>query len=206
MEIIIVIALIGAIGAIILPNLRTSVDSQIMLSIRALSSQIRLTYDDAIFSGRRHRMIFNLRTGEFWTEKAPLDYTGRAPLAEDEKNVSLITLDEQKTFRESMIEEAKNNESLLKENGVQDGIMFYLDIPVANKTQLMPVNWLEVSDPVIYKQKLKGGVVFIKILSGLSKKTLEYVSMGSAKESSPSDFAYVYFFDNHNFELHFYLY
>ena len=162
LEIILVLALIGGIASVILPNLRVTIDSQMSVSIKNLSSQIHGAYDNAIFSGRMQRMIINIKTGEFWVEEAPMDYNGRPPLIDEAKNTLMES--NKKTFLDMLDEKQKNDSNRQSPYSSDDNPIYYSirSIPVVQRKVLLPVKWNEVSDSVISKQSLSGNVVFAK--------------------------------------------
>ncbi|MBL7715329.1 MAG: type II secretion system protein [Bdellovibrionales bacterium] len=70
-EILVVVALIGFLSAMILPNIsgfnRVSLNS----AAREMSSIIREAYNAATITGRVHRMAYDLKSGEYWAESGP---------------------------------------------------------------------------------------------------------------------------------------
>ncbi|MES2614218.1 MAG: type II secretion system protein [Bdellovibrionota bacterium] len=196
LEIILVLALIGGIASVILPNLNVTIDSQMSTSIRNFSSAIRSAYDNAVFSGRVQRMVIDIRKGAFWVEQAPPGFNGRPPLFDNDKN----TLQEssKKRLLESLEEKAKNGDHRASPYSSEDNPIFYTlrSIPVVQKKILIPAKWIEVSDGVISKKSLLGSVVVAKFISGLSTTSLEYASVAQSTDSKETKYGYIYFLPN----------
>lgn len=152
-----------------------------MGGIQALSSQVRLSYDDALFSGNIHRMVFNVKTGEFWTEEAPKNFSGRALLSGSEsESIQKMKKDYLDDWNK-ISERATSEEKLV------------LEIPIVQRKVLNPANWTEIKNNLIFKQKFSGNLVFAQIKTNLSSKPLEYQS-AKIEANDPENFAYLYFF------------
>ncbi|WP_338637254.1 type II secretion system protein [Spirobacillus cienkowskii] len=199
LEIIIVLALIGSIAAVVMPNLTLSVDSQMSSSLRNLTGQMRAAYDDAIFSGRMHRMVFDLSAGEYWVEQAPLGFEGRPPqlqtgteldakLKQDKRNELLKYLDE--------IANIEGNREIPFQNKSDNSYYSLRSIPVVQRKVLKPVTWKEIDDSVIYRQKLPGKIVFAEMQLGVSKKVYKYTEFYNKNSKEKKEYAYTYFLAN----------
>jgi type II secretory pathway pseudopilin PulG len=66
----IVISLIALVYAIALPNFSLQRESQIADRLGRLSEDVRAVFDLAVLTGKPHRMIFNLASGEYIVEAA----------------------------------------------------------------------------------------------------------------------------------------
>lgn len=181
------------------PNLVLSIDSQMSTALRNLTGQIRAAYDDAIFSGRLHRMVLNMKTGEYWTEQAPLGFEGRPPLIDNESEAdSLLKKDRRKSLIEDLNQKAKNNSDRQMQSSTATNKKFYSirSIPVVQRKVLQPIEWREINDAVTYKQKLPGRIIFAKFSSGISYKQIEYEVIFNDNDKSKKEFAYIYFLPN----------
>ncbi len=198
LEIILVLALIGAIAGVILPNLHVTFESQMSVSIKNLSGQIRAAYDNAIFSGRLQRMVVNIKTSEYWVEQAPSNFKGRPPLFTDVKSEVNIDENNRKNFLEKMEEKEKNQYHRQSPYSSEDNPIYYTirSIPIIQKNVFLPIKWLEVSDSIISKQKLVGSVVFAKFISGLSKEVYEYSNIAISTNNTENVYCYIYFFSD----------
>lgn len=195
-EIIIVLALIGLIATFILPALRRSIKSEMMDGIHNISSQIKLTYDDTIFTGRVHRMIFDIKNGTFWTEIAPEKFKGRAPvLTEESKNQNI----EKIKYFDRFNDEA-NSAKILEQP--------ILEIPVEQRAVLGNSGslcnnqkncWRSSSNKLISSKQFAGNLVFVRITTGLSETPLIFTSNlksspTESKAPEEKNLAYIYFF------------
>ena len=197
-EIIIVLAIIGAIAGVILPNLRLTLESQITASIKDLTEQIRNTYDDTVLTGRVHRMVFDVKTGEFWTEIAPTNFSGRAPAVLSSMEENIFFNDNLKKLVKDLEEENKTQYQRPVPQSAQNSASnagsnlkhFSLrSLVAAQKEVLYPTEWSQVSDALVMKKKLSSKVAFAKISSEISKKALEYQGKTLDKEPKQT-FAY----------------
>lgn len=198
-EIILVIAIIGAVAGVVIPNLTLSVDSQISSGLRNLTGQIRAAYDDAIFSGRIHRMIFDIKTGEYWVEQAPLGFEGRPPLMDsDSESESLLKKDKRNDLIKSLDEKYKNLSDRQMPTNTTSNMKYYSirSIPVVQRKILRPIEWREINDAVTYRQKLPGNVIFAQVLSAASSKKYEYVAIANNNDKTKKEYAYIYFLPN----------
>lgn len=211
LEIIIVLAIIGSVAAVILPNLHFTFESQMSSSLKDLTEQIRNTYDDAVLTGRIHRMVFNTSNGEFWTEIAPADFQGRAPSMDSkDKEQEIFFKDNIKKLQESLDEEEnqegkrrvptdlKNTEEntadsqsgeAAQKNVVLPKFYSLRSIVALQKKALESPSWDEVSDALISKKRLIGSVVFVQIFSETSHDKIKY----NEQDPKSSPRALVYF-------------
>ncbi|APJ03274.1 prepilin-type N-terminal cleavage/methylation domain-containing protein [Silvanigrella aquatica] len=198
-EIIIVLGLIGTLAIVILPNLTLTVDSQMSSALRNVTAQIRNAYDDAIFSGRLNRMIFDIKSGEYWVEQAPLGFEGRPPLPDTDSEIdSLAKQDKKKQLLKSFDEKAKNSASREMTGSTSTNPKYYSSrsIPVVQRKILRPLAWREINDSVTYRQKLPGNIVFAQISSMVSLKKYDYVEVLSSQDKTKKVYAYIYFLPN----------
>lgn len=194
-EIIVVIAIIGAVAMVIVPNLRFSVDSQIQSSLRQLLSQIRAAYDDSIFLHRTHRLVFNVKTGVYWVETPPVGFEGRPPAMLGHNEESVLKKDAKKRLFESFADIIKTDarrESTLSSYG---NPIYYTvrSIPVVQRQVLTPPDWTEVNDAVIYKQAFASSVVCARFATNLTEKPVEFTDTVKNPNDDPKNFAFIYF-------------
>ena len=198
-EIILVLAIIGAVAGVVIPNLTMSIDSKTSTSIRNVTAQIRAAYDDAIFSGRLTRMIFDLKTGEYWVEQAPLGFEGRPPIIDTGSDSDILAkLDKRKQLLKLLDEKAKNISDRQMPTSTASNTKYYSirSIPVVQRKILRPIEWREVNDAVTYRQKLLETVIFAQISIGISSKKYDYADVFSNNDKVKKAYAYVYFLPN----------
>ncbi|WP_186645942.1 prepilin-type N-terminal cleavage/methylation domain-containing protein [Fluviispira vulneris] len=198
-EIIIVLGIIGAIAGVILPNLTLSIDSQMSSSLRNFTAQVRSAYNSAIFSGRLHRMVIDIKKSEYWVEQAPLGFEGRPPAIDNvDESDSLLKSDRRKRLLESLDDKAKQQMNREMTTSSSSNKKFYSirSIPVVQREILRPIIWQEINDSIIYKQKFLGRVVVAKFTSGLISKEIKFEDVAKSVDKNKTEFAYIYFLPN----------
>ena len=70
-ELLVVIALIALIGTFDLPSVTNFFKLSMNSAVREMSSIVKETYNTTAMSGKVHRMAFDFKKGEFWTEAGP---------------------------------------------------------------------------------------------------------------------------------------
>lgn len=195
LEIIIVLAIIGALAGVIIPNLHMTFDSQMSSSLKTLTATIHESYNDALFSKRMHRMVLNIKTGEYWVEQAPVDFKGRPPLIQGDSLTSSIKEDAIKSFLDAMNEKTKNQSKREIQTSTSGNPTYYSlrSIPEVQKDVLIPIKWIEVNTSTITKNKLNGDVIFAKFISGINSKIVEYKDVKNKIDNDENNFCYIYF-------------
>ena len=195
LEIILVLAIVGLMATVILPNLNVSVDSKASVSITNITSQITATYDDAVFTGRQHRMVFDIKEGTFWTEEAPSDYKGRAPLFADSQEDNVLQ-EKKNDFMINLEDKIRNNSQRPSLYSKEDNPTYYSlrSIPQVQSQVLTPVIWQVVDDATVSKKSLASGVVFAKFSSALFLKPLNYHATINLTDEKEKFYGYIYFF------------
>lgn len=157
LELLIVLGLIGALAAAILPGIGFTFGSQMTLALRDFSAHVRAVFDSAILTGRVHRIVLDMKTGEYWPEAAPLGYIGRAPRPVRDIDRSIAADDAKRRLQESLDESAAQ-----PRKSAVDEERFYRvrSVMVNQRRALAPVNWSEVNDAVLFRQALPGKVRF----------------------------------------------
>ena len=87
-EILVVVALIGLIMSIAVPNATLALKVNISNSTRELASTIRSTYDEAVLKGQVYRLAFDIEKREYWVEQGDKDFllkTAEQQEAEDQR-------------------------------------------------------------------------------------------------------------------------
>ena len=69
-EIIVVLALIGAIFGALAPNFSIIPSTRASITLGRLASDVRNAFDVTVLSGKTHRMVFELKSGKYWLEVA----------------------------------------------------------------------------------------------------------------------------------------
>jgi prepilin-type N-terminal cleavage/methylation domain-containing protein len=187
LEVLVVLGIIAGISAIILPNLGLNPGSQMSLALRDLTNSVRATYDNAVLTGRVHRLVLNFEKSEYWAEAAPLGYEGRPPQAHAEGFSASQTFKED--ARKRLLEELdKSTQDPRKPQDKEDKAYSQRSFLIAQRSVLNPVSWSEINDAVLYKRTLPGSVVFA---AAATEGMTEKVTYEKAEEK---EFAFVYFF------------
>ena len=82
-EVLVVVALIGLIMSIAMPNVTLALKVNLSNSSRELASTIRSTYDEAILKGQVYRVAFDIEKGEYWVEQGERGFLIRSEEQED---------------------------------------------------------------------------------------------------------------------------
>lgn len=180
-EVLIVLGIMGAILSTTLPNLALTGRSQMGMALRDFSATARATYDAAVLQGRMHRLVLEMRTGEYWSEAAPMGYRGRPPASSPE------TARLQEAFNRTLEE---LDQSVQEPRKADDGQRTYgfSSIMQVRRDVLRPVTWTEPSDPVLAKRSLPGTVAFAQVASVLMPEPLTF------SKAEPKETAVIYFF------------
>ncbi len=67
-ELIIVIALLAFVIVVAFPNFNFSEESRVSSKLSRLSADVRSAFDLAVLSGRPHRLVFHLGSGDYWLQ------------------------------------------------------------------------------------------------------------------------------------------
>lgn len=92
-EVLIVVALIAFVYGVALPQLNVRSGAEIANKVNQLAGDVRSAYDMSVLSGKTHRLVFMLASGEYWLEEADQEqvYLGddklnRDPTDQEEKD------------------------------------------------------------------------------------------------------------------------
>lgn len=73
-EILIVIALIGLIMSVAVPNITLALKVNISNTSRELATTIKAAYDESVLRGTVHRIAFDMEKQEYWVEQGDRDF------------------------------------------------------------------------------------------------------------------------------------
>jgi general secretion pathway protein H len=185
LELLIVLGLIGALAAALLPSIGLTSGSQMSMALRDFSAQVRAVFDSAILTGRVHRIVLDMKSGDYWVEAAPLGYSGRAPRAQRAIDRSIMADDERKRLIDGLSEAASQ-----PRKSATDEERFYSvrSLVVNQRRALTPVQWSEVDDAVLFKKSLPGKVRF----AALATEQMPEKKLRS--EFEEGDFGQIFFY------------
>ena len=185
LELLIVLGLIGALAAALLPGIGFTFGSQMTLALRDFSAHIRAVFDSAILTGRVHRVVLDMASGEYWTEAAPLGYSGRAPRPLSDIDRSTVAEDNRKKFLEGLDEAS----SQPRKSALDEERLYAVRSLVVNQRRaLNPVNWSEVSDSVLFRRSLPGKVRFAALATDQMGEKKERAGFGK------EDYGQIFFY------------
>lgn len=144
-EIIMVIAVIGTMFVVMIPNLGVVGTTEAASKIATLIGDIRATFDQAVLEGRPYRMVFDFNSGDYWLEVS--DRTNF--LIPSEKLERELSPDDLEIQKEEFEEQKELYTQLAgKEFTDEDG---EVTIPPTSPLlqaydRLMPAKWTKVED------------------------------------------------------------
>ncbi len=145
LELIIVISIIAMVYTIALPQLNLATGTEITTKMGQLTSDVRTAFDRAVLSGKTHRLVFELLSGNYWLEETEQrDVTmGGDLLDHDPTEREIEELKAQFEERFKQYEEAAGREVL---DPVSEKYIKPASPLLAAKDKLMPPDWTKVSD------------------------------------------------------------
>lgn len=187
LETILVLALFGAIAALILPNIGLTIDSRMAMALRELTGTLRSTYDHAVLTGRIHRLVFNLRSGEYWVEASPMGFTGRPSVQNSEKTSAELRAEDSRARLLEDLEKA-SGEVRRAAGGNADRSYAVRSILVVQRGVLRQTKWAEVEDMILTRRTLPAGLLFWSVATDGMDKPMLY------SERREGENAFVYFY------------
>ncbi|MEY4064679.1 MAG: hypothetical protein RIR26_887 [Pseudomonadota bacterium] len=187
LETILVLALFGAIAALILPNIGLTIDSRMAMALRELTGSLRSTYDQAVLTGRVHRLVLNLRSGEYWVEAAPTGFTGRPSIQTVEKSSAEQRAEDSRARLLEDLEKAAT-EVRKAAGGNEDRSYAVRSILVVQRGVLRQTKWGEVEDAILTRRTLPAGLLFWSVATDGMDKPMHY------SERREAENAFVYFY------------
>jgi general secretion pathway protein H len=70
-ELLVVIALIGLISVVALPSVTSYFKLSLNSATREMASVVKEAYNGSVMTGRVHRMVYDLKEGQYWVEQGP---------------------------------------------------------------------------------------------------------------------------------------
>lgn len=185
-ELLIVLSLIGAIAAVILPNIGMTFTSQMSLALRDFSSQMRTVYDAAILTGRIHRLVLDFEDSSYWVEAAPIGFFGRPPSSSEEQESAFDSEE-----RERLLEDLKEASAEPRKAGDDDTRTYaFRSVLINQKDKLNQTRWSDIDDALFFKRKLPGSVRF----AAFGTDTMAEKKLRSEFEKGEK--GYIYFFQD----------
>lgn len=187
LEIILVMAIMGSIASVILPNIGLTVSSRMSMSIREIAGTLRSTYDNSVLSGRMNRVGISLKSGEYWIEAAPANFSGRPSAQRADKSAGE---QRQEDYKLRLVEELDKLFNDRRKAGGGSGERAYSvrSILAVQRHVLKEKKWEEVEDAILTRRRLPQGLVFWSIATEGMQRAM------TQSDLREGDVAYVYFF------------
>jgi general secretion pathway protein H len=186
-EILMVIALMGIIFTLVIPNFNIVPTTEASSKINGLAGDIRAAYDMAVLHRRAYRLVFEFKTADYWLETTERknfqldDQTdNRDPSPEEIKEKTAVFEEEMKEYEELAGKEFKDadTEQVIKPSSPL----------LAARDYLKPVVWKAVEDSEWSRRKL--GPSFLL----RSMQTEHHKILQTYEDLQQDGYAYLYFF------------
>lgn len=187
LEIILVLAIFGAIAAVILPNVGLTIGSRMSMGLRELAGTIRATYDNSILTGRVNRLVINLRTNEYWVEEAPFGFSGRPSAQSSDGSAFAQRMEDSRARLMEDLDRAAS-EARRSGGGSDERVYTVRSFLVAQRASLKEAKWGEVEDTILTRRRLPSGLLFWSVATEGMSRPLSFSQL------SDGEVAFVYFF------------
>lgn len=188
LEILIVLGIIGALATVILPQLTIMSTSQASQALREFASHARATYDNAVLEGRTHRLVIDMKKGEYWSEQAPPMFDLRSPTGSAKDTEGKLQDEESRAkWLEELNEVAVEAEGRSSERDEKRKYGARSILMVRRKI-FTPVKWTEIDDQVLFHRNLPTNVVFASAQTEAMEEPL------TLEQSREGGTVHIYFF------------
>ncbi len=187
LELILVMGIMGAIASVILPNVGLTVGSRMSMSLREIAGTMRSAYDNSILTGRINRVVFSLRSGEYWVEAAPPNFSGRPSVLNPDRSAAE---QRQEDFKVRLLEDLDKLFADQRRAGGGNSERSYSvrSILAVQRNVLREKKWDEVEDALLTRRRLPFGLVFWSIAAeGMARPVTQ-------TDIRDGELAHVYFF------------
>lgn len=187
LEIILVMAIMGSIASVILPNVGLTVGSRISMSLREIAGTLRSTYDNSVLTGRINRVVFSLRSGEYWVEAAPANFSGRPSVQGADQSAGE---QRQKDYKVRMLEDLDKlfTDQRRAGGGNSERAYSVRSILAVQRNVLKEKKWEEVEDAILTRRRLPFGLMFWNIAAeGMARPVTQ-------TDIRDGEFAHIYFY------------
>ena len=186
-EVIVVIALVGLIFVIAMPDFNIFPETEAAQKIGNLNGDIRSAYDMAVLHGKPHRLVFEFKTSDYWLEATDREDFLLGSLDQDRDPTPDEIKGQLEIFAEDFEEYAK-----LAGKEVEDSENEKVIKPTSPllqaKDRLKPVKWRMVEDAEWNKRSL-GPHFMIR-----SIQTEHHRRLQTFEELGEQGYVYLYFF------------
>ena len=145
MELIIVLAIMGMVYAVALPQLSIKTGTEVATKLGTLSADIRSAFDMAVLHRKNFRLVFHMVSGDYWLETTDAE---EITLGDDKLNHD-PTEEEEQDFQEAFDEDFKEYIELAgrEVEDVENNRTIKPSSPVvAAKDRLRPPKWTKIQD------------------------------------------------------------
>jgi len=145
-EIIIVISLVALVYAMAAPDLLMGKEAEVKQRVNRLAEDIRSAYDIAVLTGKYQRIVFDMRSGDYWLESTESE---RVVMGSEELDRDPIQADEQES-------EAQFNEKFAE----------YETLAGSEVQDPSDESVIKASSPILQAKSALQGVKWTKVKSG----------------------------------------
>lgn len=188
-EVLMVIALMGIIFVLVIPNFNIVPSTEASAKINGLAGDIRAAYDMAVLHRKPFRLVFEFKTADYWLER-----TERVDFQLDDQEANRDPSPEEvKALTEQFEEDFKEYEELagkeVKDADTEEVIKPASPL-LSARDRLKPTVWTAVEDSEWSKRQL--GPNFLL----RSMRTEHHATLQTYEDLQQDGYAYLYFFPN----------
>lgn len=189
LEVIIVVALLAGVYSYALPQFRIFTGLEESSTLSRLTVDIRSAYDIAVLTGKVHRLVFRLDTGEYWLEMSDSNQIHLNVDGQDHDRTEYEEQEELQTFQDDF----QIYEDMLPSPvyDPEDEVEIQLITPlIAAKEQLQPPRWTMVKNIEWQKRSLGDQLTIVSFQAEHHNRKQSYRNEGDPER------AFLYFFPN----------
>jgi len=184
LEILVSIAIVAGMLGTLLPALTRTDSSVLSQTILEFAGSVKGTYDNAILERRLHRLVIDMKTGEYWTEAAPLS-SSLIRIPSQKTKTGWDEMEKQRYLEEIKIEKENNQKILETANPSEDKKVYYNShsIILEKYSNLNNPSWEMIQDILLQKRSLPSDMIFQKIKTTFQMQVFEYQGEMSSQVS-----------------------
>ncbi|MDE3269201.1 MAG: type II secretion system protein [Pseudomonadota bacterium] len=189
LEVIIVVALLAGVYSYALPQFRIFTGLEESSTLSRLAVDIRSAYDIAVLTGKVHRLVFKLDTGEYWLEMSDAEQVYLGVEGKDHDTTEYEEQEAQQNFEDDfqIYEDMMPSPVYDPEDEVEIKLITPL---IVAKEQLQPPHWKMVKNIEWQKRDLGDQLTIVSIQAEHHARKQSYNGEGDP------DRAFLYFFPN----------
>ena len=189
LEVIIVVALLAGVYSYALPQFRIFTGLEESSTLSRLTVDVRSAYDIAVLTGKVHRLVFKLDTGEYWLESSDTDQVHLNVEGREHDSSEYEEQEELQVFQDNfqIYEDMMASPVFDPEEEVEVKLITPL---IAAKEQLQPPRWTMVKNIEWQKRDLGEQLTIVSFQAEHHTRKQSYRDEGDPER------AFLYFFPN----------